>query len=293
MGIKSTYKFQQIGTFDQFCKAKKQPIKENNELSIDVQFWDDAVSPDGPIFKELHCIAGNPINWDTLIEYIKIKFQIIDRNHILSEESLAITHLRDLLFQNYGDAIVAGDICGLTYSSAELATKSLVISQLAKELLYRVRIEAGLEQELQPKSLSRVSLDYDCCDELPFEQRGKVADYEEFSTLLKESVSKIKCEQDDRCLDYVLNVIQTDCGGLDVIKIREAAEEEGKDIAGYISRIVDDYLSQEDIEINGEKIDKEHKALFSQAKKVFAYQTAKDVMAIIAKENKPNYAQVK
>ena len=70
---------------------------------------------------------------------------------------------------------------------------------------------------------------------------------------------------------------------------------EDKDIEGYISRIVNDYLSKEDIELNGEalKKDGEQKAIFNQAKRLFAYQSTKDVMAIISKENQPNYAETK
>ena len=49
---------------------------------------------------------------------------------------------------------------------------------------------------------------------------------------------------------------------------------------------MDDYLSKEGIELNGEALKKEgEKAIFKQAKKLFAYQTTKDVLAIISKEN--------
>ena len=36
--------FKQIGTFEEFCKAKqKQLIKESNEVAIDVPFYNEAV----------------------------------------------------------------------------------------------------------------------------------------------------------------------------------------------------------------------------------------------------------
>lgn len=284
-------KFQKIDTFTNFCKTKnKEQINENNELSIDVPFWEEAISPDGAILNDLHYVAGNPISWDGLVNYIKIKHQILDREDVVGDENLVISHLRDLLFQHFGDTFLNGDFGCITYSSAEMATKSLVISQLANEILRRIRIEAGLDTEPEPEAKtepqSKVSLDYGYYDDLPFERHRIVVGYNDFSKLINESVSKIKCEQDDRCLDYVLNVIQADCGGLDVDKIREAAKEEEKDINGYIVRIVDDYLSKEVIELNGEALKKEGgKAIFNQAKKLFAYQTAKEVLAIISKEN--------
>lgn len=284
-------KFQQIGTFADFCKPEnKIQIKENNEVAIDVPFWDEAISPDGPILNDLHYAAGNPVSWEGLVNYIKIKYQILDREDVVGDENLVISHLRDLLFQHYGDTILNGNYGCLTYDSAEKGTKCLVISELANEIFRRLRIEAGKEEVLEPETTpepqSKVSLEYGYYEDLPFEQRRKVVGYEEFSKLINESVSKIKCEHDDRCLDYVLNVIQADCGGLNLDKIRETAKEENKDINGYIARIVDDYLSKEGIELNGKTLKKEgEKAIFNQAKKLFSFQTAKEVLAIISKEN--------
>lgn len=284
-------KFQQIGTFADFCKLKnKKQIKENNEVAIDVPFWDEAISPDGPIFNDLHYAARNPVSWEGLVNYIKIKHQILDREDVVGDENLVISHLRDLLFQHFGDTFLNGDFGCLTYSSAEMATKSLVISQLANEILRRIRIEAGLdtepEPETKPEPQSKISLNYEYYDDLPFERHRIVVGYKEFSKSINESLSKIKCEHDDKCLDYVLNVIQSDCGGLNLDKIRETAKEEDKDINGYIARIVDDYLSKEGIELNGKTLKKEgEKAIFNQAKKLFSFQTAKEVLAIISKEN--------
>ena len=51
---KSTIKSQRIETFENFCKAQnKQQIQENNEVAIDVPFYEEAVES---IFAELQQI---------------------------------------------------------------------------------------------------------------------------------------------------------------------------------------------------------------------------------------------
>ena len=69
MGNTST---KRIGTFDDFCKAKKkQLLKESNEVAIDVPFYTEAIES---VLGDLHCIAGDPISWGRLLAYIKIKY---------------------------------------------------------------------------------------------------------------------------------------------------------------------------------------------------------------------------
>ena len=149
---KTTVTSQRIGTFADFCKArKKQLVKENNEIAIDVPFYNDAIDS---ILGDIHYIAGDPIDWNTLIDYIKVKYLIIDREVPGSGEDLIIAHVRDLLFQRYGDTILGGDCGCLTGDTAAIGAKTLVISQLASDILHRVRVEAGLEPEPEPEPTS-------------------------------------------------------------------------------------------------------------------------------------------
>ena len=148
----NTVRAQRIGTFDQFCTAqkKKQLLKENNEVAIDVPFYQDAIES---VLGDLRYVGGGePIDWNTLIDYIKVKYLIIDREVLGSGEDLIIAHVRDLLFQRYGDTILGGDCGGLTVDTAAIGAKTLVISQLASDILHKVRVEAGLEPELEPET---------------------------------------------------------------------------------------------------------------------------------------------
>ena len=144
-------KSQRIGTFAEFYKSKqgnKQPIKENNEVAIDVPFYKAAIES---IVSELQDIAGNPIDWQTLIDYIKTKYLVIDRDVKGGNEDLIIAHVRDLLFQRYGDTILGGDAGCFTGSTAEMGAKALVISQHASEILCRGKVDAGLDIPPKPE----------------------------------------------------------------------------------------------------------------------------------------------
>lgn len=197
---KTKTKPQKIGTFADFYKSKpgyKKPIKENNEVAIDVPFYNAAIDS---VIYELQEIAGDPIDWKTLIDYIKTKFLVIDRDVQGGDDSLVIAHVRDLLFQRHGDTFLGGDAGCLTGSTAEMGAKALVMSQLASEILRRVRVNAGLnpplEPESDPKPLSTVSLDtgyYN--DDLPFEKRH-VAGFHDFTEILKESINKLSLQDD-------------------------------------------------------------------------------------------------
>ena len=287
---KTNYKLHQIVAFDDFCKAKnKKQIEENNEVSIDVPFWDDAVSPNGPIFSDLHSVAENPINWNGLIKFIKVKNSVIDRNGIVGDENLVIAHLRDLLFQHYGDSFLDGEIGCLTYDSAEIGAKSLVISQLASEILHRIRVEAGLDNEpeptTQPEPVVRVSLDsYDYYDDLPFERKRatNVEGYKRFCTKLNESVRDLRLEIEDKCLDYCLNKIEKDCGSVKYDDVAKVVKEEQTTLVDYIKDFAEDYFSKEDITINGRKIEKDH--ILKQARKLFVEQTTEEIIKTISME---------
>lgn len=282
--------FQRIGTFADFRNKSKnqQTIKEQNEISIDCPFYNDAITT---VLDDIHCIAGDPIDWDALIDYTKAKYLVLDRE-ILGSENLVMADIKDRLFQHFGDSILCGDVGLLSIDSAEIATKTLVISTLATEILRQIRIAAGFdtapEPETDPKPLATVSLGYENPDDcLPFESK-RVVEFETFSSMLKESLGNIRTEQNDRCLDYTLNVLQSDFGGLDIDKILEAAEAQNTTLEGYISRIVEGYVATEKIGINGKspKELREQREVLHQARKAFANQTVRDVLSIIAKENK-------
>lgn len=291
---KNKYKYKkQIGTFAKFYKNRpghKQPIKENNEVAIDVPFYQDAIDS---IVDELQMIAGNPIDWTLLTDYIKKKFLVIDRDVQGGDDSLVIAHVRDLLFQRYGDTFLGGDAGCLTGSTAEMGAKALVMSQLASEILHRVRIEAGLNPppvpEPDPKPLSTVSLDTgDYYDDLPFEHHH-VAGFQDFTEVLKESVNKISLQDDGKALDYCLNKIDSAAGSTKLDDILKVAKKEGfQDIRGYLSSIVEGYLKTTTIELNGKSLKErgDEKPLLKVAKKLYAHEITQKIMETIKKETK-------
>ena len=178
---KSTIK--RIGNFAEFCKTRdKQLLKENNEVAIDVPFYNQAIES---ILGEIKYVADDPIDWRRLVDYIKVKYQIIDREIMGGDEDYIIAHVRDLLFQRFGDTFLGGDAGCLTVNAAAVGAKTLVISQLASDILHRIRVDAGLDQEpepeIEPKPLSTVSLDYNDYDEDYFCGEKRVADYNDFA----------------------------------------------------------------------------------------------------------------
>ena len=253
---KSTIKSQRIDTFDNFCKAKeKQQIQENNEVAIDVPFYEEAVSS---ILGELKQVAGDPLDWRTLIDYIKTKFQIIDREIQGSDDYLVVAHVRDLLFQRYGDSFLGGAGC-ITGNTAMIGAKSLVLSQLASDILQKVRVDAGIElppePEIAPKPLSTVSLnnseDFD--DDFFYDESRKVtmvADFNDYSNMLKESVDRISVQHDKNALDYCLGKLKKAAGSLKLDDILKVVEDEETTLNAYLTGIAEDYLETSKIELN-------------------------------------------
>lgn len=287
--IKTTVKSKRIGSFEQFCKAqkKKQLLKEQNEIAIDVPFYQDAIDS---VLEDLRYIAGDPIDWDRLIDYIKMKYLIIDRD-VPGGEDLIVAHVRDLLFQRFGDTILGGDCGCLTGNTAEIGAKTLVISQLASDILHKVRVEAGLElepeQEPDPKPISKVSLDYEdaCYDDCYYGER-RVAGFSVFSNLLKEDVDRLTLQHDDKALEYCLDKVEKEAGSLKYDDIQKLAKKEGTTLIGYLTGIANEYLETATIELNGQKLKKDNgdeKIVLKQAKKLFARQIAKEILDSIKK----------
>ena len=106
-----------IGKFEDFCKSRKtRRIKEANELSIDVPFWQDAIDA---VLQDIRQISGDPIDWSLLLSNLKVKFLVIGRD-LPTGEDIVLAHIRDILFQRFGDTILGGDIGCLTYDAGEM-----------------------------------------------------------------------------------------------------------------------------------------------------------------------------
>ena len=273
----------QIGSFTEFCKSKKtKAIKENSEVSIEVPFWDDAIQL---LLGRIHGIAGEPISWENLVNYVRNTFIITGRDLIDDEDRLVLSFISDNLFQDYGESWVDGDVL-YNYSTAELGSKALVLSSLAGEILQRVKEESGEVPPPEPEVTNVVSKVY-LTDPYEFDDycgEGNVASFSTFSKLLKESVQRITTQDDGNALAAVLKKIEKDAGSLELDDILEVVqEEEYKDLEEYVSTLAQEHMSDFKIEINGMKV--VDKNVLKTARKLFAYQVTKDVLEQINKEN--------
>ena len=284
MGKYNTSK--QIGTFAEFCKTKqKKSIKENSEVSIEVPFWDSAIQL---LLDRIHGIAGEPISWEKLVNYVKNKFIITGRDLIDDEDRLVIAYIIDVLFQEYGESWVDGDNL-YTSSTADLGSKALVLSTLAEEILHQIKQEAGQEPQPEPEPTRTVSKVY-LTDPYDFDDdcgEARVAGFDRFSKLLKESVDRITTQDDGNTLDYVLNKIEKDAGSLKLDDIHNVIQEDVyKSITDYVTSIAEEHMQDYKIKLNGS--DMVDKNVLKEARKLFAHQIAKDVLEMISKENLSN-----
>ena len=123
-----------IGTFKEFLK--EQSIKKINEarVSLEVDWWDSCIVEVMQIMKD-EC-AGS-LDYETLVNYVKGKFQILGRPDPGYDEGFLLQHIKDLIFQLHGDSFVCDGMCSWGDTS-EIQAKGLVVSELAKVILDKV-----------------------------------------------------------------------------------------------------------------------------------------------------------
>ena len=157
---KNKYK-PQIGTFSDYYKSKKrQSIKENSEVSIEVSFWDDALQY---ALDNLRMLGndGDSLDWNRMVEKIKLKFSLLNifDKSFFTDDSFVIAHVKDIVYHNYcADSYLSGDTGGANnYDAEELGAKAFVISKLADTVLKQAREEFGLETEPEPEDPQTVA----------------------------------------------------------------------------------------------------------------------------------------
>ena len=292
---KDKYK-KQIGTFAEFCKSKKrQSIRENSSVQIEVPFWDDAVQY---ALSDLRILGGGGdyLDWKSMVESIKLKFSLLNifDKSIFTDDSLVIAHVKDILYHQFGaDGFLSGDTTGgENYDSEELGAKAFVISKLADEVLKQAKQEFGIEQAPEPedpKTVATVSLESGWGEEdySVYEQR-RVAGFDQFSVFLKEGVNTISCQDNGKALDYVLDKIKKKAGSLKLEDIQAVLDKEETTLKDYVTKIAKGYLSTERIALNGTELRdcEDKKNVLLVARKLFAHEIAKDALQRIDKENK-------
>ena len=257
-----------IGTFKEFLK--EQSIKKINEarVSLEVDWWDSCIVEVMQIMKD-EC-AGS-LDYETLVNYVKGKFQILGRPDPGYDEGFLLQHIKDLIFQLHGDSFVCDGMCNWGDTS-EIQAKGLVVSELAKVILdkvletiktsddpipgeTRVSLVDRKEQEDEPDTTidDNGTVEYE--EDLPCEYESHkvspVKGFRDYAKMLKESVAIIDMTSKTDCIQYCLDRVKQEVGSFDPDELfnvasRTADPETKAQLAQYyVKNMVFDYLSKQ------------------------------------------------
>ena len=275
MDIKS----KRIGTFKQFLN--EQSVKKINEarVSLEIEWWDECIVE---VMQDLADECNGFLDYETLVNYIKGKFQILGRPDPGYDEGFLLQHIKDLIFQLHGDSFVCDGMCSWGDTS-EIQAKGLVVSELAKVILDKVLETKKTSDDPNPGE-TRVSLtdkqprtlvpmtepvsdeEEDYMDDLPFESKRPVKKFNEYSKYLNETVGvgMIETSCQEKCIQYCLDRIQKEVGSYNADEIFNVASQaadpkvKARVVLLYVKAMVIDYLSGEKAQLavvntNGKK----------------------------------------
>lgn len=260
------YKLQNIPTFNEFCEGKrrKRLYEEYANIKVEVDWWDDALTF---IMDEIHRVAGTPVIWKDLVNFCRSKFLVLGRELPMFDDEVVLGHLRDLIFEHYGDSIFSGeDISSMaSRRSAALGTKILVVSQLGDTLLHNIKVEASLliepdEPEDEPETVASVCLDGSYYDEEYIgENKRHVYGVRKYRKLLNEAFCQLQFDHYNTIIDKCLKDLSPaqENGTLDIklaVKIAKR-EVDGKNdmelLDNYLRKLVKSHMKNEQIDVDG------------------------------------------
>ena len=285
--------FKRLDTFREFCQGKQKTNEETN-IQVEIDWWDDAISI---VMNQLRETAGNPIDWAVLLEYCRAKWMVLGREIPIIVEELILEHIRELVFQNYGESLLHGEDLS-TYSSQKnvsLGTKILVVAQLSDTILRQVKVEAGIisdsKSEESPRTVASVSLDsgnYEG-DEVPFEKRKPIViGFDDYAKAVNETFYHLQCDQFNSVLDKCLRDLESaqKDGVIDYDKVLKSAKKEthGKDdkycIDTYLTNLVREHMKDVKITIDGvdvREVPRSKVNILKAAKNLFIYHIVKEI----------------
>ena len=255
MDIKS----KRIGTFKQFLK--EQSVKKINEarVSLEVDWWDEGIVE---VMQILNDECNGILDYETLVNYVKGKFQILGRPDPGYDEGFLLQHIKDLIFQLHGDSFVCDGMCNWGDTS-EIQAKGLVVSELAKVILDKVLETIKTSDDPIPGE-TRVSLvdkapseefPGENVEDLPFEYESHkvspVKGFRDYAKMLKESVAIIDMTSKTDCIQYCLDRVKQEVGSFDpdelfnVASRTTAPETKAQLVQYYVKNMVFDYLSKQ------------------------------------------------
>ena len=248
-----------IGTFKQFLK--EQSVKRINEarVSLEIDWWDSCIVEVMQIMKD-EC-AGT-LDYETLVNYVKGKFQILGRPDPGYDEGFLLQHIKDLIFQLHGDSFVCDGMCNWGDTS-EIQAKGLVVSELAKVILDKVLDTIKTSDDPIPGE-TRVSLvdkvpveefPGENVEDLPYEYESHkvspVKGFRDYAKMLKESVAIIDMTSKTDCIQYCLDRVKQEVGSFDPDELFNVAsrtadpETKAQLVQYYVKNMVFDYLSKQ------------------------------------------------
>ena len=268
-----------IGTFKEFLK--EQSVKKINEarVSLEVDWWDEGIVE---VMQILNDECNGILDYETLVNYVKGKFQILGRPEPGYDEGFLLQHIKDLIFQLHGDSFVCDGMCNWGDTS-EIQAKGLVVSELAKVILDKVMETIKSPDDPTPGE-TRVSLvdkqprtlvpmtepvsdeEEDYMDDLPFESHKvcPVKGFNDYTKSLNETVGIIDMACQKECINYCLDRIKEEVGSYNADEIFNVASQtvdprvKARIVLLYVKQMVIDYLSGEKaqlgvVNVNGNK----------------------------------------
>lgn len=261
-------KSKRIGSFKNFLQQQNKQRLNEARVSLEIEWWDPCIAEVMQIMKD-EC-AGS-LDYETLVNYVKGKFQILGRPDPGYDEGFLLQHIKDLIFQLHGDSFVCDGMCNWGDTS-EIQAKGLVVSELAKVILdkvmetikspddpipgeTRVSLVDRKEQEDEPDTTidNNGTVEYE--EDLPYEYESHkvrpVKGFRDYAKMLKESVAIIDIISKTDCIQYCLDRVKQEVGSFDPDELfnvasRTADPETKAQLAQYyVKNMVFDYLSKQ------------------------------------------------
>lgn len=284
--------------FWQYVANKKLNEASTPNIKVEVEWWDDAISA---ALNQVHNLAGNPVNWEALLNYCRAKCQVLNREVPMMVDDIILTHIKDLIFQYFGDSMFSGtNTSSSSYQSAELATKTLAVTQVSEEILRRIKVESGIitepeESTESENTVASVSLDNNTCDDGGMYEN--VCSYETFSKMLNEAYIHLQFDHYNSVLDKCLKALDDlyEGGGIALDKILKRAKKEvnGKDgmdcIDKYLVKLVRKQMDGETITVQDTNLNDQNISsidVLKSAKNLFVQRMVEDLKSRIVKNEK-------
>lgn len=309
-----------IGTFKQFLHEQKKQQLQEARVSLEIEWWDSCILE---VLQSCKDSCNGILNYETLINYVKGKFQILGRPDPGYDEAFLLAHIKDLIFQLHGDSFVCDGMCNWGDTS-EIQAKGLVVSELAKVIMDKVLDTMKTPDQPIPGITSMSLVDKtprtlvpmkelapeeeeEECDDLPYEgkQIRPIKGFKEYSKALNETVAMIDCESQEECIQYVLNVIKKLVGSLDANEIADysyqiaCTEVKTQVVLGMIKNLVYDYINSQKgqvkiVGIGDPKDVKENlpEEVFEQGLDILCDDIADKILGRLAEENGVGYEKV-